>query len=104
MTYKLTESFPKEEKYGLVSQIRRSSSSISINIVEGCGRSSQKDKALYFQTSYASAQETEYILLLSKDLGFVSEIEYVAISEKISEVKSMLSSLIKKVKETINGN
>lgn len=102
MIYKLTDAFPKEEKFGLVSQIRRSSSSVAINIVEGCGRTTQKDKANFFQTSYASAQETEYILLLSKDLGFIPESLYNEVLEKIVEVKSMMSSLIKKVKAIIN--
>ncbi|MCQ4638749.1 four helix bundle protein, partial [Anaerovorax odorimutans] len=67
-----------------------------------CGRTTQKDKANFFQTSYASAQETEYILLLSKDLGFLPEVHYTEVLEMVVEVKSMMSSLIKKVKAIAN--
>jgi len=69
--YKSSAYFPKEEMYGLTSQIRRSSVSISANIAEGCGRTGETELARFFQIALGSASELEYHLLLSYDLGFL---------------------------------
>ena len=92
--YKLTQSFPKEEMYGLTSQIRRASTSIPTNIAEGCGRGSDADFSRFLQMSFGSANETEYLLLLCFELGYISEENYLELNISIQEIKKMLSKLI----------
>lgn len=92
--YKLTQSFPKEEMYGLTSQIRRASTSILTNIAEGCGRGSDADFARFLQMSFGSANETEYLLLLCFELGYIPEESYLELNLSIQEIKKMLSKLI----------
>lgn len=75
--YNLTHSFPKEEMYGLTSQIRRASSSVPINIAEGCGRGSDADFARFLQIAFGSVSETEYLLLLCFELGYFSKKKYM---------------------------
>ncbi|MFZ0940517.1 MAG: four helix bundle protein, partial [Candidatus Sulfotelmatobacter sp.] len=70
--YKRTHSFPKEEMYGLTSQLRRSSASIGANIAEGFGRRSDAEMRRFVQIAHGSANEVEYHLLLAKDLEFLS--------------------------------
>jgi four helix bundle protein len=70
--YKITAQFPKEELYGLTSQIRRASMSIPTNIAEGCGQNTDAQFARFLQIALGSASETEYQLLLSHDLGFLN--------------------------------
>lgn len=96
--YGITRLFPKEELYGLTSQIRRSSSSVPTNIAEGCGRGSDADFKRFLQIAFGSASETEYLLLLSKDLKYAGIMEVDALSKNVEEIKKMLSSLIKKIK------
>ena len=100
--YKITESFPKEEIFGLTSQIRRASSSIGINIVEGCGRGSDEDFKRFLRNASGSAFEVEYILLLSKDLNYISEEKFLELSPKAEELKMKISKLILKIEEDIN--
>lgn len=94
--YNITRDFPKEELYGLTSQLRRAVSSIPINIAEGCGRGSNADFARFLQMGMGSASETEYLILLCADLGYINESD--TILHKIKELKKMLSSLIIKTK------
>ncbi len=98
LIYKSVSSFPKEETYNLVSQLKRASSSIPTNIAEGSGRFTQKDFASYLQNALGSAQEVEYLLLLSKDLEFINQELYIQLNQKINEIKAMLIALIKKVR------
>ena len=100
--YKITEGFPKEEVFGLTSQIRRASSSIGINIVEGCGRGSDEDFKRFLRNASGSAFEVEYILLLSKDLSYISEEKFLELSPKAEELKMKISKLILKIEEDIN--
>lgn len=95
--HKSTTQFPKHELYGLTSQIRRSSASIAANIAEGCGRDSDAEFARFLRIAGGSASETEYHLLLSKDLGFLSLSEYEPLATEVVEVKRMLTSFIKKL-------
>jgi four helix bundle protein len=95
--YKFTSSFPKEELYGLTSQMRRSSSSIPSNIAEGCGRNSQPQFARFLNIAFGSASELEYQLILSKDLGFIDEEAFDSLLDKVTEIKRMLTSLLKQV-------
>lgn len=96
--YGLTKGFPKEEIYSLTSQIKRCSSSIPANIAEGCGKNSNKDLGRFLNIALGSANETEYLLLLSKDLGYLSIDDHLLSEKAINEVKAMLISLIKKVR------
>ncbi len=93
--YKITKKFPKDELYGLTSQIRRASTSIPTNISEGCGRGSNADLARFLQISMGSASECEYLLLLSRDLCLLSQIEYETLFPDITELKRMLTGLMK---------
>ena len=72
--YRNTTSFPKEELFGLISQIKRSSSSIPTNIAEGCGRNSDKDFCRFLYIAFGSANELEYQIILSIDLDFIKNL------------------------------
>ena len=93
--YEATKVFPKEELYGLASQIRRASMSIPTNIAEGCGRYTNAEFARFLQIAMGSASETEYQLLLSHDLGFINKEQYDKLNIDITEIKRMLASLLK---------
>jgi len=95
--YQATKPFPREEIFGLVSQIRRASSSIPANIAEGCGRRGNAELHRFLQIAMGSARELEYHLLLSRDLGHLSVEKYQGMQPQIEEVKKMLASLIRKV-------
>jgi four helix bundle protein len=95
--YSITRLFPKEEMYALTSQIRRASSSIGINIAEGCGRGSDADFGRFLQMSLGSASEVEYLLLLSHDLNYIKE-EIDPLMAEVQSIKRMLSSLLQKTK------
>jgi len=96
--YKITLAFPREEIYGLTSQLRRSCMSIPTNIAEGCCRGTDAEFKQFVQISMGSASETEYQLLLARDLGYVKEETYNPLAKEIVEIKQMLASLIKKLK------
>ncbi len=91
--YKVTAHFPKEELYGLTSQVRRASSSVPTNISEGCGRSSDKEFNHFLNIALGSANETEYVLILSKDLYYIDEDVATNLLEKINIIKSKIYSL-----------
>ena len=91
--YKITANFPKEELYSLTSQIRRASSSIPTNISEGCGRNSDKEFNQFLNIALGSANETEYLLILSKDLKYLSEDLYSDLESKINTIKSKIYKL-----------
>ena len=96
--YKASAHFPKEELYSLTNQLRRAASSIPANIAEGCGKNTQADLANFLNISLGSANETEYFLILSKDLDYLTEEQFSILSNSINEVKAMLISLIGKVR------
>jgi four helix bundle protein len=96
--YKITKSFPKEELFGLTSQLRRASASIPSNIAEGCGRGSNKDYAHFLQMAIGSAYEVDYQLLLAKDLAYIDAENYLLVSKKIDTLKRQLASLLQKVR------
>ncbi len=96
--YKITTVFPKEEVYGLTSQIRRATSSIPTNISEGCGRNSDKEFNQFLNIALGSANETEYLIILSKDLNYISEEQFSDLDFKINTIKSK----IYKLKEKLN--
>ena len=92
--YKQTKSFPKEELFGLTSQIRRASMSIPFNIAEGCGRKSDAEFAHFLNIAACSASEVEEELLLSYDLEFMSKESYQKLDKEVKEIKAMLGALI----------
>ena len=96
--YRLTRSFPKEEIYGLTSQMRRSSASVPSNIAEGCGRDSDPDFNRFLKIAMGSASELDYQLLLAKDLGYLDSTEYEKQAAEITEIKKMLNSFIQALK------
>ena len=95
--YRATRLFPKEELYGLTSQIRRCSASVPANVAEGCGRGSDPDFARFLQLAMGSASELEYHLLLAHDLGYLKDTDAQRLTEATIEVKRMLTSLIRRL-------
>ena len=93
--YKLTSKFPSNELFGITSQIKRSASSIATNIAEGTSRNTSKDKAHFLTISYSSAMETLNHLIISKDLNYVSETDYVESREKIEKICNQINNLKK---------
>lgn len=92
--YKATSCFPKEELYGLTSQLRRCSASIGANIAEGSGRRSDNEICRFLQIARGSASEAEYHLLLAHDLRFLSEDDFRKLSRQADEVQRMLTALM----------
>jgi four helix bundle protein len=93
--YKATKKFPKEELYGLTSQIRRASMSVPTNIAEGCGRYTDAEFARFLQIAMGSASETEYQLILARDLEFLPKETYERLHADVEEVKRMLAAFLK---------
>jgi four helix bundle protein len=96
--YETTRTFPREEMFGLTSQMRRSSASIGANIAEGCCRKGDAEMSRFMQISMGSASELEYHLLLARDLKMVHAEDYERLEAEVVEVKRMLSSFIHKLK------
>jgi four helix bundle protein len=94
--YELTAEFPAEEKYGVISQLRRASLSITANIAEGMSRSTEKDKARFINMAFSSAIEVINFLILTQDLGFLTEEKYIKLREQIEEITNKLNSLYSK--------
>lgn len=96
--YKISSSFPKEELFGLTSQIRRSASSIPTNTAEGCGRNSNAEMKRFLTISTGSCSELEYQIILSKDLGYISEVSFKELSENAITIRRMLHTFIQRLK------
>ncbi len=96
--YRATAAFPKEELYGLTSQIRRCCASIPANIAEGCGRRGDAELGRFLQIAMGSASELEYHLLLAHDLELLTNPAYEQLATEVTEVKRMLASFIKKLR------
>jgi len=97
LIYKSTASFPKDEKFGLTSQIRRCSVSIEANIAEGCGRGGDQDFRRFLYIALGSASELDCELLLAKDLSFLDDNDYENTYRELRSVKAMLSTFIRKI-------
>jgi len=96
--YKATRSLPREELYGLTTQMKRSSDSIGANIAEGCCRKGDCEMGRFLQISMGSASELEYHLLLARDLQMLHSEDYERLAGEVAEVKRMLSALIRRLK------
>ncbi len=98
MIYNVSNQFPKDEVYGLTSQLRRSASSIPANIAEGCGKNTSTDFAKYLNIALGSANESEYFTLLAKDLSYINDEKFEILYKQINEIKAMLIALVAKVR------
>lgn len=99
LVYQVTAGFPKEESYGLTSQIRRAAVSVPSNIVEGCARESQADYLRFLTMAFGSLREMRYQIGLSKRLGFVKDLDSSLIEPKIVETEKILNGLIRSLRE-----
>jgi four helix bundle protein len=96
--YDVSKQFPKEELYGLTNQLRRAASSVPANIAEGCGKNTNTDFAKYLNIALGSANESEYFVLLAKDLGYINDEDFKMLYELINEINAMLIALVAKVR------
>jgi len=101
LVYAETRTFPKEELYGLTSQLRRAAASIAANIVEGCGRRSDGEFARFLQIARGSASEVEYHLLLARDLSLLHETKFCVLNSTVVEVQRMLTRLVQRVQPVL---
>ena len=95
LIYKTTKNFPKEEVFGLTSQMRRCAISIASNLAEGSGRKSFKDKARFSEIAYSSSLELLNQVILSNDFELINDSDYLSIREKIAEVNMLIDGLYK---------
>jgi len=93
--YSLTDSFPINENFGLTSQLRRATVSIASNLAEGTARKSNKDKARFITISYSSAMEVLNQLIISRELNYISEKDYILVRKKLEKITNMLNALRK---------
>ncbi len=100
--FQISEKMPTHQKYTLRSQIEKSSTSIPTNIVEGCGRKTQRDKAHFFQIAYGSACELEYQIRLIRELRYMSQEDFTLVHSRALELKKMLNSLVRKMWERVD--
>jgi four helix bundle protein len=100
LVYRLTEKFPKEEIYGLTSQIRRAAVSVPSNIVEGCARESETEYLRFLEIAFSSLRELRYQLGLSMRLGYAEPLEYSSCEEKIIETEKVLSALFRSIRRS----
>ena len=99
--YRVSRDFPKEEMYGLTSQMRRSAASIGANIAEGCGRRSDPEMKRFVQIARGSANELEYHLLLGKDLHLLSQQDFEDLEARVLEIQRMLTSLTQRLQVSV---
>jgi four helix bundle protein len=92
--YTATSQFPGAELYGLTSQLRRAAASVPANLAEGCGRDSDAELARYVRIAMGSGNEMEYLLILARDLGYLSADNYESLMNALLEVKRMLAGLL----------
>jgi four helix bundle protein len=96
-SYRKTNAFPRQELFGITSQIRRAAASIAANIAEGCGKRGNAEFQRYLNIAAGSASELEYHFLLARDLGLPDAAAYGRLDESVVEVKRMLASLVRKI-------
>lgn len=92
--YRASQGFPVDERFGLTSQLRRSAASVPANLAEGCGRGSTAEYARFVHIAAGSATETEYHLLLARDLGYLTTTVHSALDAQLQEIKRMLVGLL----------
>lgn len=100
--YKITKSFPKEETYSMIDQMRRASSSITANIAEGFGRKSYKEKLQFYYQSQGSLTELKNFFLIAKDVGYLEEKQLLELMGSADQTHRLLQGLITKTKSFLN--
>ncbi len=100
--YAASQQFPRQELYGVTSQMRRSAASLGTNLAEACGRRSDGEFGRFVQIARGSASELEYQLLLARDLCFLSPQEYSNLSRDLLEVQRMLTTLAQSLRSSID--
>src|SRR5258708_14126191 len=99
--YRLSRSFPREEIYGITSQLRRAAVSIGANLAEGCGRRTNAEMGRFVRIAMGSASELDHHLLLCKDLGFFREKDYKRTARRLIEVRKMLGGLLDSIESEL---
>lgn len=97
--YKITKEFPKEELYGIISQLRRAASSITANIAEGFARYHFKDKIRFYYQARGSVAEVQNFLLLAKDLKFISSEDCKDLCEEANKIIQLINGLIRSIEK-----
>ncbi|MGB0897002.1 MAG: four helix bundle protein [Flavobacteriaceae bacterium] len=97
--YAISRQFPKEEVYGITSQLRRASLSIPTNIVEGASRNSENEFANFINIASGSAAEVEYLIEFSKELGYLGNEDFNKVNKEIVSIRKMLNALYTKLKK-----
>ena len=100
--YEATATFPKQELYGLTSQLQRAAVSIATNIAEGCGKDGDLEFKRFLTIAMGSSSELEYLLLLAHDLGYLTDVKHAELSGQLIETRKMLNALIQKLKAKRN--
>jgi four helix bundle protein len=101
MLYALTKSYPREELFGLVSQMRRAAASVPTNIAEGCGRNSDAELSRFLSIASGSASELDYQLLLSRELHYLSAEQWQHAAQELTEIRKMLTQFILTLKKRL---
>ncbi len=99
--YEATHTFPKEERYRLTSQLRRSAASVPANIAEGCGRNGDAELARLLSIAKGSASELDYLLLLAHDLGYLKTPRYEYLTAEVHGISRMLATFVDRLRHPI---
>ena len=102
-TYRLTDKFPDRERFGIVSQIRRSAASVPANIAEGFGRRTTKELLQFLTNANGSLEETRYFLILSRDLTYLKNEDFENMEKQCSSVGQMIGALSRSLKSRLTG-
>jgi four helix bundle protein len=100
-TYRVTDKFPDRERYGIVSQVRRSAASVPLNIAEGFGRRTTKELLQFLVNANGSLEETRYFLISSRDLGYLSKERFEELGKQCTSVAQMISALSRSLKSRV---
>ena len=101
LVYRVTAGFPKEELFGLPSQLRRAAVSVPSNIVEGCARDSEADYLRFLNIAFGSLRELHYQIGLSKRLGFLPNEDSFLLESKVVETEKVLNGLIRALRDNL---
>ena len=96
--YTMTGKFPSDEKYGIISQLRRAALSVPTNIAEGCGRSTERELVRFMDIASGSASEVDYLLYLAMELKYIDQDKYNRASNELTEIRKMISGYSKTIR------